>query len=277
MYLIKTPWIGFLRISIWSTCARLLPHLISARTRMCHTRWRRLTGCLKLQVIFRKRAINYRALLQEMTYKDKASYGFSPPCIAYNIYVSVYVYIYASCHTYVSMVISLSISSRAPDRMWKRTATHCNTLPHTATFCHALPHTATHCHTLQHTCSANSAFCRICKCTATHCNTWQHTATFCNTLQHTATHGNTLQDTCSANSVFNKICKHTATHCNTKQHTITQCNITAQPTACSTESVNALQHTTTYCNTLQRTPTRCNTLLHAATHLPSQQRVHKSL
>ena len=44
------------------------------------TGWRRLIGCLKLQVIFRKRATNYRALLREMTYKDKASYGPSPPC-----------------------------------------------------------------------------------------------------------------------------------------------------------------------------------------------------
>ena len=30
-------------------------------------------GCLRLQVIFRKRATNYRALLRKMTYKDKAS------------------------------------------------------------------------------------------------------------------------------------------------------------------------------------------------------------
>ena len=37
-------------------------------------------GCLKLQVIFRKRACNYRALLRKMTYEDKASYGSSPPC-----------------------------------------------------------------------------------------------------------------------------------------------------------------------------------------------------
>jgi len=41
---------------------------------------RRPIGCLKLQVIFRKRATNYRALLREMAYKDKASYGSSPPC-----------------------------------------------------------------------------------------------------------------------------------------------------------------------------------------------------
>ena len=35
-------------------------------------------GCLKLQVIFCKRATNDRALLRTMTYKDKASYEFTP-------------------------------------------------------------------------------------------------------------------------------------------------------------------------------------------------------
>ena len=44
------------------------------------TGWRRPIGCLKLQVIFRKRAINDRALLQKIPYKDKASYGSSSPC-----------------------------------------------------------------------------------------------------------------------------------------------------------------------------------------------------
>jgi len=34
--------------------------------------WRRCTGCLKLQVSFRQRATNYRALLRKTTYKDKA-------------------------------------------------------------------------------------------------------------------------------------------------------------------------------------------------------------
>ena len=41
------------------------------------TGWRRLIGCLKLQVIFRKRATNYRALLWKMTYEDNASYASS--------------------------------------------------------------------------------------------------------------------------------------------------------------------------------------------------------
>ena len=44
------------------------------------TGWRRLRGCLKLQVIFCKRATNYRALLRKVTHKDKPSYASSPPC-----------------------------------------------------------------------------------------------------------------------------------------------------------------------------------------------------
>jgi len=49
--------------------------------RLKHTGWRRLIGCLKLQVIVHKRATKYRALLRKMISKDKASYGSSPPCI----------------------------------------------------------------------------------------------------------------------------------------------------------------------------------------------------
>jgi len=43
--------------------------------------WRRLIRCLKLQVIFCKRADNYRALLRKMTCEDKASYDSTPPCM----------------------------------------------------------------------------------------------------------------------------------------------------------------------------------------------------
>ena len=45
------------------------------------TGWRRLIGCLKLQVIFCKRATNCRALLQKMTYRDKPFCASSPPCV----------------------------------------------------------------------------------------------------------------------------------------------------------------------------------------------------
>jgi len=53
------------------------------------TGWRRLIGCLKLQVIFHKRAHNHRAHLQKMTYKDKASYDSTPPCIHLSIGSSI--------------------------------------------------------------------------------------------------------------------------------------------------------------------------------------------
>jgi len=46
-----------------------------------NTGWRRLIGSPKLQIIFHKRATNYRALLRKMTYKDKGSYESSPPCM----------------------------------------------------------------------------------------------------------------------------------------------------------------------------------------------------
>ena len=48
--------------------------------RAYYTGWRRLIGSLKLQVIFRKRATNYRALLWKITYKDNASCDSTPPC-----------------------------------------------------------------------------------------------------------------------------------------------------------------------------------------------------
>jgi len=53
---------------------------ISRESWLC-TGWRRLIVCLKLQIIFCKRATNYRALLRKMTYKDKPSYASSPLCI----------------------------------------------------------------------------------------------------------------------------------------------------------------------------------------------------
>ena len=43
------------------------------------TGWSRLIGSPMLQVIFCKRATNYRALLWKVTYEDKGSYESSPP------------------------------------------------------------------------------------------------------------------------------------------------------------------------------------------------------
>ena len=47
-----------------------------------NTGLRRPIGCLKLQIIFRKRAINYRAFVRKMTCKDKAFFESAPPCIS---------------------------------------------------------------------------------------------------------------------------------------------------------------------------------------------------
>jgi len=56
-----------------------LHHTLPFARRVC-TGWRRPIGCLKLQVIFRERATNYRALLRKMTGKSKAPWGFLSPC-----------------------------------------------------------------------------------------------------------------------------------------------------------------------------------------------------
>ena len=57
---------------------------------LCDTGWRRLIGSLKLQIIFHKRATEYRSLLRKMTYKDKRSDESSPPCITYEVCDVVY-------------------------------------------------------------------------------------------------------------------------------------------------------------------------------------------
>jgi len=44
------------------------------------TGWWRLIRCLNLNIIFRKRTTNYRALLRETTYEDKITYDSTPPC-----------------------------------------------------------------------------------------------------------------------------------------------------------------------------------------------------
>jgi len=70
-----------------------------------YTGWRRLIGCLKLQVIFFKRATNYRAVLRKMSYEDVASYDPTPPCIQHqrHTYTSAhsYVYIYLCMYIYI--------------------------------------------------------------------------------------------------------------------------------------------------------------------------------
>jgi len=68
-------WWTVLKSQLYSHCIR--------------TQWRRVIKCLKLQVIFRKRATVYRALSQKMTCRDKVSYDSMPLCSTFfsNLFV----------------------------------------------------------------------------------------------------------------------------------------------------------------------------------------------
>ena len=160
---------------------------------MTHTGWRRLIGCLELQVISRKRATKYAALLRKITYKHEASYGSSPPCMSWLI-KSTEINGCDDSYEIVSWLIGGDLMTHmrwfhhsVPAHEYSNDRHMCTwspwhlsrTIQHTATHCSTLPHAATHCNTLQHT--------------AAHYNTLQHTTTHCSTLQHSATHFDALQ------------------------------------------------------------------------------------
>jgi len=194
----------------------------------CATGWRRVIGCLKLQVIFRKRATMYRALSRKMTYRDKASYDSTPPCSSHahpppmshiwmnhvahtnksHVWVSHVARFNESWHTYMNEYTytptplciymhtltshASSLAHRAPHHPFaRRTNTH-RVIYHLS---HANTHTHTHTHSRKPTH----------KHTHTHTNTHTHTHT--NTSPHTHTH--------SRKHTY----KHTHTHTNTHTHT----------------------------------------------------------
>ena len=72
--------VTFISTSRHVSIRHVTTHICMSHTRLLTGR-QKFIGCPKSQVIFRERATNYRALLRKMTYKDKASYGSSPPCI----------------------------------------------------------------------------------------------------------------------------------------------------------------------------------------------------
>ena len=81
------------------TCVYIKPANVSGAG------WRRPIGCLKLQVIFRKRATNYWALLRKMTYKDKVSYDSTPLCTCPHSHTKVNMYVYIHARMYVHVCI----------------------------------------------------------------------------------------------------------------------------------------------------------------------------
>jgi len=71
---------------------------------------------IKLQVIFHKRATNYGALLRKMTFRDKVSYGSSPPCIYIHILTSnKYVYQWTN-ELWVCACVSVCVSEWEGER-----------------------------------------------------------------------------------------------------------------------------------------------------------------
>ena len=82
-----------------------------------------------MQVIFRKRATNYRALLQNMTYEDKASHDSTPPCSdMYLLFVRVGMwsrvrwYVEWSCSTMHLVTVRECVFVRVG--MWSRVIYH---------------------------------------------------------------------------------------------------------------------------------------------------------
>ena len=129
-----------------------------------HTGWRRPIGCLKLQIIFRKRATNYRALLRNMSYTDKTSCESSPPCMQFRdgtaslaIYgrrtrhclilseFAILCFVFLHTHTHTQKMYSQNrpfhILSSASGYLWSQN----KALPHSFRIC-AYTHT-THPHT----------------------------------------------------------------------------------------------------------------------------------
>ena len=110
------------------------------------TGWRKPIGCLKLQVVFGKRAINSRAFLRKMTKKDKASSAALPPCRPDQSFTCVLVYLsatHAHPHTHIHTQ-ALSIT-----QLCHSACVFYTCVP----WCICLQHTHTHTHTThtQHT------------------------------------------------------------------------------------------------------------------------------
>ena len=93
---------------------------------VCHTApsitgWRRLMKylawlihmCDVLQVVFCKRATNYRALLQKMTYKDKAPCDSRPPCT----------HSYMSCDLFICVATLKHMCETTQSHEWQHSNT----------------------------------------------------------------------------------------------------------------------------------------------------------
>jgi len=99
------------------------------------TGWRRPIGCLKMHIVFRKRATNHRALWRKITFKDKASYGSSPPCTTRTN---------KSCRTRASSFERRVVSTPRTKRIHTNHATH--TECRVGLILHKISHKSCHTH-----------------------------------------------------------------------------------------------------------------------------------
>jgi len=77
----KALWREIPRHVHWFCCSFYTQFLQDGVLNRCFdTGWQRPIGCLKLQVVFDKKATNYGAFCGKMTYEDEASYDSTPPC-----------------------------------------------------------------------------------------------------------------------------------------------------------------------------------------------------
>ena len=117
-----------------------VPHWVNVQSShllMASTERRRPIGFLKLQVIFRKRAMNYRALLRKITYRDKASYGSSPPCSTWQVEPLLMASEVTMPTTYAVMVLDVVESSPPVAEYTSSTASF-------GIWCHYADHTSCH-------------------------------------------------------------------------------------------------------------------------------------
>ena len=144
------------------------------------TGWRRIIGCLKLQVILRKKATNYMVLLRKMTYEDQASHDSMLPCsMLHNCrwYACVCSCVSVRAQTYVCVCLWLPVC-RCTDMfnvLWVcHSPSHALIPPHT--------HSILHTHTLPHTpilflvCMRVFVGARVSVCT---CGVWMYRLELC--------------------------------------------------------------------------------------------------
>ena len=101
-------------------------------------------GCLKLQVSFCKRATDYRALLQKISYQDTGYYGSSPSDWDGVAKTHNFPYLYRSFSAKVTYIWSLFCGK------WSATWVLA-TLYQSSVFSYVYTHTRTHTHTHTHT------------------------------------------------------------------------------------------------------------------------------